>query len=663
MASSEVVNELVWHFAGYLRLPPADNFTVKILYEGSAQGATGQDGDGALPHPFHLPDTDPLPGAQLNVPLIPPGAAPELIHAEPHRFHEPGYHFPHAPLAVFHPLPPLHGPDAGGGGGGGGGSDEFQITVSYQSGTDQELIDVRQVNSLINDNQLTNDNQVNAPSDVVALNEQHADNLLTTMLDKAIDAVPASLDLSTDNTTSGLLAFVDARDSQPTTTLANDAPYATQPGEYVNGAPVTDGSDPHQLTNDLLNTVSNAVTQSFAGPPAGPTGDHQNDSIDTVSVGSNDQANVAALANFEGLTTTLAVEGNYYQTEAIVQTNVVAGSDHFSGGPGVTSIAANTVENVADMQNDVPTLTSGGSGTTSSGLQWSVDVLNGNLLDIHSLVQTNYLENNNVVYQTSAVGDSQVIAGGNTQVNSAEFQNLTSNYQLIIVEGSYNQDDLIYQTNVMLDNNQINFNGQGLASQSATGGGNNVVNDATIVDTGNHNYQQFTPDAQSVVQALESQSGTVDPASVLNAFPSLFGNINVLVVTGNYYDINYISQTNVMSNSNVVQLNGSSAAPAGATQTVNTGNDIAVNAATIIDGGSALSPYLQGHYYNDMILIQTNIIGNDPKTGGHDPNQLAPELVAFTGALDGPNQGPEVTVAASASLQPHHHDGVAGVLH
>ena len=654
MASSEVVNELIWHFSGYLRLPPADNFTVKILYEGSAQGAAGQDGDGALSHPIHVPDTDPLPGAHLNVPITPPAEAPELIHAAPHRFHDPAHH-PHAPLAVFHPLPPLHEPEAGGGGGGGGGgSDEFQITVSYQPGGDQELIDVRQVNALVNDNQL------NAPSDVVALNEQHAENLLTNMLDKAIDAVPTSLDLSTDNTTSGLQAFVDARDSQPLATEATDAPFATQPGQYVNGTPVTDGSDPHQLTNDLLNTVSNAVTQGFAGPPAGPTGDHQNDSIDTVSVGSNIQANDAVLANFEGLTTTLAVEGNYYQTEAIVQTNVVAGSDHVDGGPGITSIAANTVQNIADMQNDVPTLTSGGSGTTSSGLQWSVDVLNGNLLDIHSLVQTNYLENNNVVYQTSAVGDSQVIAGGNMQVNSAEFQNLGSNYNLIIVEGSYNQDDLIYQTNVMLDNNQINFNGQGLASQSATGGGNNVVNDATIIDTGNHNYQQFNPAAEAVVQALESQSGTVDPTSVLNAFPSLFGNINVLVVTGNYYDVNYISQTNVMSNANVVQLNGSSGMPADATQTANTGNNIAVNSATIVDGGSALSPYLQGNYYNDMILIQTNIIGNNP--AGHSPSQLAPELVAFTGALEAANQGPEVSVVASATPQ-QHHDGVAGVMH
>jgi hypothetical protein len=166
----------------------------------------------------------------------------------------------------------------------------------------------------------------------------------------------------------------------------------------------------------------------------------------------------------------------------------------------------------------------------------------------------------------------------------------------------------------------------------------------------------------AVVQALEGQSGTVDPSSVLNAFPSLFGNINVLVATGDYYDVNYISQTNVMSNANVVQLTGSSTAPAGATQSVSTGHDITVNSASIVDGGSALSPYLQGHYYNDMILIQTNITGNDPKVTGHDPSQLAPELVAFTGGTESANLGSETPVIAAATPQ-QHHDGMGCVLH
>ena len=47
MASSDIINELVWHFAGYLRVPPGDNFTVKVLYEGRGGTVVGQDDDNA----------------------------------------------------------------------------------------------------------------------------------------------------------------------------------------------------------------------------------------------------------------------------------------------------------------------------------------------------------------------------------------------------------------------------------------------------------------------------------------------------------------------------------------------------------------------------------------------------------------------------------------
>lgn len=656
MASSSLVSELVWHFAGYLRLPPSDYFTVKLIYDGGGESAVGHDSDGPYSQAQRLPDTDYLFGGRLDLPTIPPPEPQHLAHSPMHSFHLPPHHDAHLSLAHPHPLLPLPVP-SGGGGGGGGGSSEFQITVIYQHGGDQELIDVHQINAMVNNNWLVNNHAVDAPPPVIAKNDQHAQHLITKMLDKADGAVPSDLQLYEANTNQ-LKAFVDSNDSHPLLTQANDAPYAFELGQYVNGLPVTGGADPHQVTNDLFNTINSTETQALAGPPGLAHGNHAGESIDNVSVGSNICANNALITNLEGLSTSLAVQGNYYQTEAIVQTNVFCGINNFVG-TGATSYAANTIQNIADVQNDVPTLTSGGSGTTPSGLHWSVDVCNGNLLDIHSLIQTNYLSNNNVIYQTSAYGESDVIAGGNTLANAAQFQNLTAKYDLIIVEGNYNQDDLIYQNNVLLDSNNVNFNGGGLASQSATGGGNSLVNDASIIDTGNHTYQQFNGDAMAVVQALESQAGTVDPNSVLSAFPNLFGNINVLVVTGNLYDVNYICQTNVMSNSNVVQLNGSATAPAGATQTVSTGNDVTVNAATIVDGGSATSPYLQGNYYNDMILLQTNILGNAPGVTGQNPSQLVPELVAF---LDN-NQGPEISIAVAASNTQQHHDGVAGVLH
>jgi len=655
MASSASVTELIWHFAGYLKLPPVDTFVIKLMFEGGGSGPAAAPDDGAAPaHAPGLPPPGELADLNLGLPwLLPP--SPYVWRLSPiHKFAPPHPHEAQHPVTIPHaPLPPPPATSDGGDGGGGG---ELQITVVYQSGGDQELIDVRQINVMINDN------QVNAPADVAIANDEHADHLLATMLDQAQDTVPPDLDLAAA-TTNELKAFVDASDAHPLLVQAENASYAVQPGQYVNGQPVTDGSDPHQVTDDLFNTtIMDAINRAFAGPPGLPPGDHYGQSIDHVSVGANIAANDAVLVNDEGLSVSLAVLGNYYQTQAIIQTNVFNGIDNFIGD-GTTSIAQNTIANIADFQNQIPTLTFGTSGSTPvTSLTWSVDVLNGDLLQIHSLIQTNYLCNNNVVFQTSSTGESEIIAGSNTLLNTAQFQNLTANYDLIIVEGSYHQDDFIYQKNVLLDYNNITFNGLGLASQSATGGGNSLVNDASIVDTGNHDYLPFNSDVMAIIQALENQQGTVDPNAVMNAFPDLFGNIHVLIVTGDYYDINYICQTNIMSNANVVELSGSPSAPAGATQSVSTGDNVTVNAATIIDGGSIESPYLQGNYYHDMILIQTNIIGNDPKIAAQDPGQLAPELVAFTPALESADQNQQTSVTSSTDPQ-HHNDGVASVLH
>ena len=186
MASSNVVSELVWHFAGYLRLAPGDNYTVKILYDGAADAGVGRDVDNPVAHPTRLPDTDPLHGAHLNVPIMPVLPAAQLIHAPLHVFHDPAPHHPHPALIMPHALPPLH--DLGGGGGGGGPGSNFQITVSYGSGGDNELIDVHQINAMVSNNVLNNGHSINAPTHIVDKNNDDAKHKITEMLDKAQDS-------------------------------------------------------------------------------------------------------------------------------------------------------------------------------------------------------------------------------------------------------------------------------------------------------------------------------------------------------------------------------------------------------------------------------------------------------------------------------------------
>jgi hypothetical protein len=641
------VNELIWHFAGYLRLTPEENGVPGIVYNGA--GTYRVAGDDGMGHPNGRAHERPEHVANSRLGII------DLVGSPAYHWHlRPIGKFPHLPAIHVHlpkiALPKLSIPHLPPGG---GGDTHLPVPVTYHGGGDQNLIYVSQVNWLINNN------NVNAPSSIVTLNDDHAAKALGWMLHEATDA---SLDsaLQPDGVdTTSLQNWVDARDCHASQTYGPDV-HNVQCGTTVNGVfEGNAGADVHQPTNDVLNNAVAALNQGFAGPPPAPTGDGAVESVHTVSVGSNILVNDAVLANLDGLSASLVVGGDFYQTSAIIQTNVFNEQDHISvgsgGGSGTNiSIGSNTIQNIADFEKDPPTLSSA-SGTTPSGLGWTVDVLNGSLLDVHSLVQTNYISNNDVVYQTTSTGISQVITGGNDLINST-LQTFLSNYDLIIVEGNYHQDDFIYQTNVVLNSNFITFDG-GAGTHTVSGGQNTVVNDASITDIGANDFQPMTQWSQGMVQELANNQSSIEASLIAGVFPGLSGTAHVLIVTGDYYDINYISQTNVLSDANVVSLAG------GGTQTVVTGHDQVVNAAAIIDGVSLNTPYLQGNHYNDMILIQTNIISDGEKITGNNPNQLAPELVAFTSPTDASPHGP-CAGAASGELHHHYHnDVISGILH
>src|SRR4029077_20424909 len=135
--------------------------------------------------------------------------------------------------------------------------------------------------------------------------------------------------------------------------------------------------------------------------------------------------------------------------------------------------------------------------------------------------------------------------------------------------------------------------------------------------------------------------------------------VHVLYVQGDYYDINYLSQTNVISDANTAAQMLTSGS---GQQSISTGNDQAINVASIVDGGSLTTPYVQGTQYSDSMLLQTNIITPDPKITTNDPAQLVPEVVAFTGqdAQDHPTDAPQLFAPTDTQ---HQNDVLAGTLH
>ena len=648
---AEIV-ELIWHFAGYLRIQPDGIARIKIDYEGTAPKIPEDDDthtpalNSSKPLPIDI-DSSPSPVAIL------PDADDYSWHITLRHFSNKTGKFPDLPKAGAKPqeLPPFQ-PMAGGGGGGGGGSSvEF---IFEWPGPTPAIVDLEQIN-ILHDN-----DQASVGPFGLELQPIDAAPVLAPMLEDAQDAVPANFEPE-HNDSSSVLEFVNARDSHPVETQTEDAPYVVAAGKYVNGELQNPDTDVHQITNEKIDAIS-AALEAIDGPPALPPGDHSGMHIQKMSLGSNIAANDASVTGHAGLCGSMLVLGNTYQIQAIFQTNVLVQTDQFevkSGGEGGINFMPNLVQNIADIST-----TGAVEGPWEAGgpLFWQVDVINGSFYDVKCMTQTNYISDNDTVSQTESFGLSFVMAGSNDQINALDFKTLWSQYDMIVIEGSYHRLDMINQTNVVLDLNHIWQDGTGSAAadQSIAAGNNTLINDASIVYVGSTGSQAVTDEMLELAKVLAG--GTQPGGSLIEgAFPTLMGAVHVLYVQGDYYDINYLAQTNVIGDADAAaQLLTSDSGE----QSISTGDNQAVNVATIVDAGSLTTPYVQGQAYSDTILIQTNIISDDHQITTNDPAQLVPELVAFTGTdnADQHQQDDAPPLFVPADSQ-QHNDILAGTLH
>ena len=197
-------------------------------------------------------------------------------------------------------------------------------------------------------------------------------------------------------------------------------------------------------------------------------------------------------------------------------------------------------------------------------------------------------------------------------------------------------------------------------TQGIDAGNNMLLNDASIVYVGSTG-SLATNDSMIELAKVLAENQSPDSSLIASAFPNLSGTINVLYVQGDYYDINYLSQTNVISDADVAaQLLTTEGQEGG--QSLSTGGNTSINSATIVDAGSLTTPYVQGEAYSDTILIQTNIIATDSKVVTNDPAALVPEVVAFTGteSTDHPEDAPQLFAPTDTQQQ---HDILVGTLH
>ena len=487
---------------------------------------------------------------------------------------------------------------------------------------------IEQVNKLVA-NQLVD---VDPTSQAATLNAAGSGEQIDHMMVQADSYLPSGFaGLQTIETNGPVLlqsnldaqSLVDAHDSA---LAGGSAPQITlQPGEYINGvfSPVATASVPTVDPPDYTLPPTNVMGQINSGLE--------------VIAGSNTLVNSAGIIDGNVQHLTMLVVGNAYSTNAIFQTNILHDVDSITtaagGAPLNIATGGNILNNIADFQT--PHLISI-TGTSSTNTSWHVDVVQGNFYNMNVCVQTNVMAAGSTSFQTTETSFYKLVTGGHEQINGYLCDSYGSPYDLIVVEGSYNHANLIFQNNIILNDDVVKaiLDTGTSTGMSISTGGNLMTNYASITDYGPSQVGTLSADLAAHAMGIDQKSFDSLIASLTpdNGTHQL----NVLVVTGDYYDVNVISQNNVLSDPNTAIQMMTAAGGEGTTSTesISTGANQTINVAQIVSAGTLGSQLVGGQYYSDSLLVQANITTEDSHVTTQDPNALASEVIAFIGSGD-----------------------------
>lgn len=609
------VTETIWHFAGYF-YHIDDVLKNRIVYEHGGLSMRPDDYVARLKEYLARNDLDEFDTDKLslNPPLAYEVFPDPLLKGYPLRT-LPGIEetdfdadrIGRIPVPRV-PLPPVDLPPYPGA--------ELHITVNYSIANGQQLLDIYQFNHASDNDRFG----VASETGVDNLHEFDLDAALERLVSEAKAEVPESLVPAQPGSTT-IVDFVVARDVAMAGT-GEPSPHSVEPGYYVNGVLTERPVEP-------------------AKPDAVPELDH-NLKGQWAVLGGNEATNAALIADLKEGSNTMIVLGDFYKTNVIVQTNSFIDNDTAdisSAGVGNVVSGGNITDNIADFEQLGGPFA--GFPALYAGLTWNVEVVDGDFYDVNVVIQQNMLRDNDVTVQNTSVTHFEVRTGENDQINVAQVTNGDVKYDLIVIGGDYHGANWIVQHNIILDSDILKIGATGdaapVSGQSAEAGANELLNNARIISYGDDNFAQPTEGMKDVASVLAAGENTLDVDYGWFVPGNGSGVLNVLFVTGDYYDINAIWQINVISDvDTAIQFLAGTPPPDIAgdgtlTQSVSSGANIASNEAVIVDAGATFS-FVEGDVYQDTILIQGNLTGEDnDKVMIGDPSALIPEIVAFTG--------------------------------
>lgn len=357
----------------------------------------------------------------------------------------------------------------------------------------------------------------------------------------------------------------------------------------------------------------------------------------TVEAGGNTLVNAVSVASFWTAATVTAVMGDHIELNAIVQINAWMDCDTISslignwtneGAPtqGFNLASFSRYDTFAEMEPPAE--------TASFPKYWAVTHVTGDVMIVNWLQQLVFMSDNDVGILSSSGSTTTVIAGENVSINQISIYEMAFAYDLIVVGGHVFDANIIQQMNVLFDNDLIGaVDGFQTTGTGAISTSDNLLwNEASIYNVGGAHRFDAMPDAYSAFAESLADGGQGAAGDVLldPAFAGL-GAIKVLYISGDLIKLNYVSQTNILGDSDQIALAMNAVGPvADADWTINTGGNTLINLAAIADLDSLGKTYVGGQQYSQDILVQAEFISASPDgLGIKNPDALVNEAVAF----------------------------------
>lgn len=419
--------------------------------------------------------------------------------------------------------------------------------------------------------------------------------------------------------------------------LDNASVITTPSGTYINGVAAEEAPDLlEHLPVKLAEVMGHEPEEAADDAPAESVVFDETAPSLTLDAGGNLLANTAVVVNGGLNASVMAVQGNYHQLDAIIQINAYSDHDTVVGAPGgsIMPSAETLAYNIASFETKtLDTLAKAAEVNPGAmPLSWNVTVVSGDLIFVEWMKQFTF-QSDQDLHVLSAMGhNTTVTTGENVGLNAISFVDLGKYFDLVIVGGSLYDANIIVQTNILYDNDTIQYLGDHHANAgNVATGGNLLWNEASILNVGPSEVTSGVPDHYNqAASALAAGDRDMPTGFGQDALFEGLNMLRVLYVAGDIYDLRYLQQTNVLGDADFVALQQAKLIgdEPGTQWDINTGANALVNKAQIIDyDGVGNTAYVGGEHYSDSILIQANILAAD--NGSHGGDALVNEVIAF----------------------------------